>query len=42
VLAARPGVGVSLLGFLKLEVQHTELGGDVDSTATVARVMLSF
>lgn len=36
------GVGVSLLTRLKLEVQHTEMGGDVDYTATVARLILTF
>ena len=36
------GVGVSLLGQLKVEVQHTEFGGDVDYSATVARLILSF
>ena len=36
------GVGVSLLDSLMLEVQHTEFGGDVDYSATVARVILSF
>jgi len=36
------GVGFSLLDALKVEVQHTELGGDVDYTATVARVILTF
>jgi hypothetical protein len=36
------GVGVSLLDFLMIELQHTELGGDVDYSATVARVIFSF
>jgi len=36
------GVGLSLLDAVKVEVQHTELGGDVDYTATVARVILTF
>ena len=36
------GIGVSLLDRLKVEVQHTSFGGDVDYSATVARVILSF
>jgi len=36
------GLGVTLLDTLMLEVQHIELGGDVDYSATVARVILSF